>query len=138
MTLTISKSIYLNVPPEKVWPWLTQPEKLAVWFHKPKTPLQADAPYELFGVDSGNKVLWGDVLSAEEPNYLEMTFCAGPMGELVTNVKWWLEPVSGGTRLRLEHSGIPDTIEAFGLAMAFDKGWDDHISRMRTGVHESE
>lgn len=136
-TLTLKKSIYLNAPPEKVWGWLTRPEKLAIWFHKPEVPLAANAPYALYGVESGNKVLWGDVLVANEPDYLEMTFCAGPMGDLVTNVKWWLEPVNGGTRLRLEHSGIPDSADAFGLTMAFDKGWDDHIGRMRTAIHEA-
>jgi uncharacterized protein YndB with AHSA1/START domain len=38
MTDTIlQKSIYLKATPAQVWAYLTDPDKLAIWFHKPKT-----------------------------------------------------------------------------------------------------
>jgi uncharacterized protein YndB with AHSA1/START domain len=39
MTNTLTKSIYLRAAPAKVWEYLTQPEKLATWFHKPTMAL---------------------------------------------------------------------------------------------------
>ncbi len=57
------------------------------------------------------------------------------MGDAVSTVKWSLEDVPGGTRLSLEHSGLPEGAEAFGLTLALDKGWDDHIARMRASLH---
>ena len=48
-----------------------------------------------------------------------------------------LETVAGGTRLSLEHNGLPSTEETFGLALALDKGWEDHMARMRADAHEA-
>lgn len=139
MTETIiRKSIYLNATPEQVWPWLVDPEKLGVWFHKPPAPLTQGAPFEMCGTTSGDKMIWGTVQVMRAPEYLEYTFTIKPMGEVVSLVKWWLEPVDDGTRLSLEHSGLPQGAEGFGLVTALDKGWDDHIGRMRGAIQDDE
>jgi len=40
MTDTVlQKSIFLKASPEQVWAYLTDPDKLAIWFHKPNAPL---------------------------------------------------------------------------------------------------
>ncbi len=52
-----------------------------------------------------------------------------------STVKWMLEDVAGGTRLSLEHTGLPQGAEAYGLTLALDKGWDDHLARMRADAH---
>lgn len=132
----IRKSIYLSATPEQVWPWLIDPEKLGQWFHKPAAPLTQGQPLEMFGTESGDLLIWGKVLAMRPPEYLEYSFTVKPMGDAVSLVKWWLEPVEGGTRLSLEHSGLPVGAEAFGLVLALDKGWDDHIGRMRAAAHE--
>ncbi|MEZ5893669.1 MAG: SRPBCC domain-containing protein [Parvularculaceae bacterium] len=31
--MKIVKTVFLKAPPEHVWKFLTQPEKLALWFH---------------------------------------------------------------------------------------------------------
>ena len=134
--LTLNKSIYLKAEPANVWAYLTEPDKLALWFHAPKTPLQQGKPLEMFGTESGDKMIWGEVRVAREPEYLEYTFTINPMGDAVSLVKWTLTPVAGGTRLELEHSGLPQHIEAFDLLLALDKGWDDHIARMRAAIHK--
>jgi len=46
-----------------------------------------------------------------------------------------ITPLEGGTRLSLEHEGLPAGAEAFGLALALDKGWDDHMGRMRADIN---
>jgi uncharacterized protein YndB with AHSA1/START domain len=135
MTDTIlQKSIYLKATPAQVWAYLTDPAKLAIWFHKPKTPL-VEGDYEMFGVDSGDKMMWGEVLVAEPFTRLEYTFTIAPMGDKTSTVKWNLEEVAGGTKLSLRHEGLPQGEEAFGLTLALDKGWDDHLARMRASAH---
>lgn len=133
---TIRKSIYLNATPDQIWPWLTDPDKIGIWFHKPEAPLTRGAPLKMYGAQSGDLLIWGTVQNIRKPEYLEYTFTIKPMGEAVSLVKWTLEPVDGGTRLSLEHSSLPQGIEAFGLVESLDMGWDEHIARMRTGIRD--
>ncbi len=131
----LRKSIYLKATPAQVWAYLTDPDKLAIWFHKPTTAL-VEGDYEMFGVDSGDKLMWGTVLVAKPFSRLEYTFTIAPMGDQISTVKWRLEDVSGGTNLSLHHEGLPQGTEAFNLILALDKGWDDHLARMRISAHE--
>lgn len=133
---TLKKQVYLKASKEQVWAYLTDPEKLAIWFHKPEDTLKA-GPYAMFGTESGDKLMWGDVLTANPFDLLEYTFTIAPMGDATSTVRWTLEEVEGGTRLSLEHSGLPAGVPAFDLTLALDKGWDDHISRMRESLHEN-
>lgn len=135
MTDTIlRKSIYLRASPAQVWAYLTDPDKLAIWFHKPETTL-VEGEYEMFGTESGDRLMWGEVLVAEPFSRLEYTFTIAPMGDRTSTVKWLLEEVAGGTRLSLRHEGLPQGEEAFDLTLALDKGWDDHLARMRASAH---
>ncbi|MEE9375836.1 MAG: SRPBCC domain-containing protein [Rhizobiaceae bacterium] len=138
MTDTIlRKSIYLNASKEQVWEYLTDPDKLAIWFHKPKAPLKGGEDYAMYGAESGDKLMWGEVLKSNPFDELEYTFTIAPMGGATSTVNWKLEDVAGGTRLSLEHTGLPQGAEAFGLTLALDKGWDDHIGRMRESLSAS-
>lgn len=132
---TIRKSIYLKATPAQVWAYLTEPEKLAIWFHKPDKAL-VEGSYAMYGTESGDKLMWGDVQIAEPFTRLEYTFTITPMGDAVSTVKWALEDIQGGTRLSLTHEGLPQGQEAFGLLLALDKGWDDHMGRMRADLHK--
>ena len=89
----------------------------------------------MFGTESGDKLMWGDVTRATPHDALEYTFTITPMGDAVSTVKWTLDDVAGGTRLSLEHSGLPAGADAFGLTLALDRGWDDHFDRMRDSLH---
>ena len=132
----LTKTTYLKATPAKVWQYLTDPEKLAIWFHKPKMAL-TEGSYEMFGTESGDKLMWGDVLVADPFKRLEYTFSIAPMAGQSSTVKWTLEEVPGGTKLSLRHEGLPQGEDAFGLMLALDKGWDDHMARMRASLHES-
>jgi uncharacterized protein YndB with AHSA1/START domain len=135
--MTLQKTIFLKADKPTVWAYLTDPEKLAIWFHKPAKSLAAGEPYEMFGSESGNKLMWGEVLAAVPHDHLSYSFTIAPMGDAVSTVTWTLEDVAGGTRLSLEHAGLPEGAEAFDLTLALDKGWDDHLGRMRGSLHES-
>ncbi len=138
MTATVlQKTIFLRATPETVWEYLTEPERLAEWFHKPEHALTAGQSLEMFGTTSGDLLIWGQVIAARRPEYLEYSFTVKPMGDAVSVVKWTLEPVAGGTRLLLLHEGLPQTADAFGLILALDKGWDDHFGTLRTALHET-
>lgn len=130
----LEKSIYLKATPAQVWAYLTDPDKLALWFHKPQQAL-VEGDYEMFGTESGDKLMWGKVLVAEPFKRLEYTFTITPMGDKTSTVKWALEDVPGGTKLMLRHEGLPQGADAFGLTLALDKGWDDHLARMRASAH---
>jgi len=132
----IEKTIFLMAPRADVWEYLTQPDKLALWFHPPKTPLTEGQPLAMFGAESGDKLIWGDVITARAPEYLEYTFTVGPMGDATSTVKWTLDEVTGGTRLHLRHEGLPTGDAAFGLLLSLDKGWDEHMGRMRGYINE--
>ncbi|WP_260114768.1 SRPBCC family protein [Phaeobacter inhibens] len=96
MTDTIlRKSIYLRAAPAQVWAYLTEPEKLEIWFHKPKTPL-VEGPYEMFGTESGKRLMWGEVHLAEPYTRLEYSFTIAPMGDQTSTVSWTLTEVPGG------------------------------------------
>ena len=57
------------------------------------------------------------------------------MGDAISTVKWILTEFAGRTQVSLEHIGLPQNAESFGLTLALDKGWDDHLARMRTDAH---
>jgi uncharacterized protein YndB with AHSA1/START domain len=135
--MTLQKSIYLKASKADVWAYLTDPDKLAIWVHKPAKTLAKGEAYEMFGTESGNKLMWGDVIAADPHDRLSYTFTIGPMGDAVSTVTWTLDDVPGGTRLSLIHEGLPAGEAAFGLTLALDKGWDDHLARMRASLHES-
>ena len=131
---TISKSIYLEANKQQVWAYLTEVEKVKVWFHRYDADLAEGQDYKIFGQDSGNELGHGTVTRAEPHDLLEYSFAIGPMQGGSSTVKWTLEEVPGGTRLNLEHSGLSDEAEGFGLVLALDKGWDEHLGRMRDPV----
>ncbi|MEM9785852.1 MAG: SRPBCC domain-containing protein [Pseudomonadota bacterium] len=131
----LMKTIYLKASPAKVWEYLTDPDKLAIWFHKPKATL-VDGDYEMFGTESGDRLMWGEVLVAEPFTRLEYTFTIKPMAGQSSTVKWSLAEVEGGTKLSLRHEGLLRGADAFGLTLALDKGWDDHLDRMRASLHD--
>ncbi len=133
--IMIRKSILLRADPAKVWAFLTDPDKLAIWFHRPTTPL-LDGPYEMLGAESGERFMWGDVLVAEPFKRLEYTFELAQMGGAASMVKWTLNEGDDGVTLSLEHRGLPQGAAAYDLSLALDKGWEEHMGEMRSALHK--
>lgn len=131
----LQKTIYLKADSDTVWDYLTQPDRLAEWFQKPSAPLVEGGALEMFGRDSGDRVIWGKVRVARQSEYLECSFSVKSMSDAVSLVKWHLAAVECGTRLSLEHEGLPETTEGFGLILVLNNGWDEHLAKMRKALH---
>ena len=130
----ITKTVYFRASRETVWAFLTEKDKLALWFHRATADLAEGEDYTLVGGD-GQKMCWGTVEAMDPPGRLVTTFTAGPLNGVTTTVTWTLEEVLGGTRLTLEHDGIAALGDgALGLATGLDAGWDEHFSQLRAAV----
>lgn len=132
---TLTKTVLINAAPERVWTYLVEPDKLARWFHEADQPLSADTEYALLRENPDKpdpKLIWGRVLLSEPPHRLRYTFTHVFLDGHETIVDWTLEPVFGGTRLTLVHSGFEDfTGDVLDMLTSHDKGWDQHFSRLR-------
>ncbi len=133
---TIDKSIFLAASRETVWSYLTDKEKLATWFHPADADLTEGQDYALIQrADDGTetKICWGNVLRMQKPSSLVYTFSVKPLDGAMTTVTWTLEETSGGTKLTLKHEGISEAAKeaALGLLLALDKGWDEHLAKLR-------
>ena len=84
-------------PPEKVWPWLTEPERLRQW-----SPIVPDRAFDGEGArqvreNPGDDPVVGDVLSVDPPHELVHRW-----GDDV--VRWQLAATDTGCRLTLEQT----------------------------------
>lgn len=132
---TITKTIFLAVPPSTAWTYLTQREKLGEWFHPAESDLIEGHDYALVkeAGEGTEKLCWGKVLSMNPPLSMVWSFTVEPLNGATTTVTWTLEEVSGGTRLTLLHEGIAEAAgeAALGLLFGLDPGWDEHFARLR-------
>lgn len=130
------KTIYIKAPPKRVWGYLTEPEKLATWFHRSDTELQAGKDYALLRENPDKpdpKLCWGRVLEADPPKRLVYTFTHDELKGVETRVIWELVAVDGGgTQVTMTHTGFEDApVDALAVTAAHDAGWDTHFSRLR-------
>ena len=131
---TLIKTVFFSIPPATVWEYLTDKEKLAKWFHPAENHLEEGKDYALITIADDGAVIrqcWGTVLQMEPPSLLVCSFTVKPMNGVMTTVKWVLEECARGTKLTLEHSGLPSTSEGLDLVKALDAGWDAHFARFR-------
>lgn len=137
--LKIVKTVYLKAPPEHVWKFLTEADRLALWFHNGRDDLQEGGDWVLetnsYGKE-GEKLCYGKVLEMKKPERLVHTFTHQWLKGVETTCVWTLEKVSGGTVLTLVHDGWDKVEEdAFGMAANHDQGWDEHFVRLRRVVN---
>lgn len=71
------------------------------------------------------------MILAEPPKRSHYSFTIKPLNGVMTDVEWALAPGDGGTELSLIHRGLPAGAEAFNLTLVLDKGWDEHLGKMR-------
>ncbi|KLN61862.1 hypothetical protein WH96_06160 [Kiloniella spongiae] len=136
-TSTITKTVFFNATRETVWSFLTERDKIGLWFHPPKADLAAGEDYELMLTrDNGEKVkvCWGSVLEMHGPEKMVWSFI---LNDSQTTVTWVLEEVLCGTRLTLQHEGvegIAGEAAAMDLIMSLDAGWDEHFASLRKAL----
>ena len=135
----LTKTVFFAASRETVWSFLTDKDKLALWFHRAEADLAPDQDYALVA-KGGNgepvKQCWGRVLEMKPPTSLVYSFTIKPLGGAMTTVTWTLEETHGGTKLTLKHDGIGAAAgeAALGLLMALDTGWDEHLARLRSAM----
>lgn len=133
---TIFKSVFFNAPRDVIWSYLTDKDKLGIWYHPAESDLKAGSDYTLIGQNedgTSKPQVWGHVLEMNKPSKLVTTFNIPPFQGVETTVTWILEEAAGGTRLSLTHEGIAEAggTAAMHLLMALDDGWDRHLGRLR-------
>lgn len=131
---SLQKTIFLKADKATVWSYLVESEKLGQWFHKPKQDLTQDAEYSLYGRDSGKQLCWGKVEQADPYDLLRYTFTVAMAEQVEMLVEWTLTAVAGGTRLTLQHTGLPQGEDGFGLVLGLDAGWDGHFGELRAAL----
>lgn len=119
----IQKSVYLPAPRTRVWEFLTKADLLNAWFHPAQKDLTEGEDYLLTSQKDGDRMCWGHVEQMSPHDYMKWSFTVGPMNGAMTTVEWRLEDAPGGTKLTLEHSGLPTDADGYGLVLALDKGW---------------
>lgn len=132
--LKISKTIFLKAPAAHVWRFLTEKDKLALWFHEGEADLETDGLYAVITNSlgkEGTRLCWGRVIKFEPPHRLVHTFTHAGLSGVETTCEWELIDVDGGTILRLEHRGFEGLADAFNEGADHDKGWDTHFVRLR-------
>lgn len=131
----IVKTIFLKAPPDHVWKFLTEPEKLALWFHEGEGPLKEGGDWALLTNTlgkEGERMCWGKVITMKPPHKLVHTFTHPFLQEVETTCDWTLDAVDGGTILTLTHDGWDNFEDGpFGMAANHDTGWDEHFARLR-------
>ena len=133
--MKIVKTIFIKAPAEHVWRYLTEGDKLALWFYRGRADMPQSGDFVLetnsYGKD-GEKMIWGEVKESEPPRRLVHGFTHQFLEGVETICAWTLTEEGGGTILTLEHSGFERLAEgAFDMASNHDKGWDEHFLRLR-------
>lgn len=132
----IVKTIYLKATPETVWSYLTEPDRLARWFHESDTALDTVGKEYKFlrdnPSDKGPVICWGEVLEVDKHNRLVHTFTHEWLKGAITKVEWALMAVEGGTQLTMTHFGLDAMADGlFDELSGHDKGWDEGFIRLR-------
>lgn len=133
--LNIVKTIFLKAAPSHVWKFLTEADKLAVWFHQGESDLVEGGDWAVLTNSAGKegeRMCWGKVVTMTPPEKLVHTFTHPFLQNVETTCTWTLEGVDDGTVLTLVHEGWDQIKEdAFGMAANHDIGWDEHFARLR-------
>jgi uncharacterized protein YndB with AHSA1/START domain len=121
--------VYPNRP-EEVWRALTNPDDLADWLMENDFAARIGHKFHFrsesrFGFE---RIIYCEVVEVDEPRVLSYSW--GSAGSVVT---FRLEPVAGGTRLRLEHKGSSG-VRGLALAWVLSHGWAHKIDRRLPAV----
>ena len=111
-TTTVEQTVHIAAPPETVWKFWTEPQRLVEWW---ATDAEVVAePGGLFRVLVGHgPVMRGAFIELDPPRRLVFTFGwegntpAGPLPPGSTRVEVTLTPDRGGTVLVLRHFDMP-------------------------------
>jgi uncharacterized protein YndB with AHSA1/START domain len=124
----IVREVVIAAPPDEVFPYFTDPEKMIVW--KAVEATLDPRPGGVFRIDvTGTDVALGRYVEIDPPRRVVFTFGweseGSPVPPGATTVEVTLVPDGDGTRVRLVHSGLPDEVRAGSAG-----GWDHYLARL--------
>jgi len=117
-------------PIDHVWRALTDRALLAEWLmDNDFTPTRgARCQFRMKPQPGFNGIIECEVLEVEAPRRLVYTWDGGgPFGK--TTLLWTLQPLSIGTRLRLEHRGFAG-FRPFLLSLMMSSGWNKKLTKV--------
>jgi uncharacterized protein YndB with AHSA1/START domain len=135
-------------PIERVWAYLTEPEKRARWLaggamqlrvggrvelrfrHADLSPIMAPTP-ERFAASVDGSALHGTVTACEPPHRLAFTWGEGK--ERPSEVTFELEAVSDGVRLTVTHRRLGDAPAVWANVAG---GWHTHLAILEDRLHD--
>lgn len=129
----IVKSITIAASPEEVWPFFTEPEKLASWFQTPRQALADGEEFYMDGEDPDDPsgAVWGRVLEMDPPRRMVWAFDHHHLNHM-TRVAFDLVAKDDATEVTLTHDrfeGAPGDVEA--KIRAHDDGWTPHMESLK-------
>jgi uncharacterized protein YndB with AHSA1/START domain len=140
----IISEIQVEAPPERVFEALTDPKQVVQWWGQPGiyrcTEFQADwRPGGKWrsageGGQSDRFEIVGEVIEIDPPRLLAYTWTASWTGTAKTTVRWELEAVAQGTRVRIRHSGLASHPE---VAQSY-RGWPRILEWIRDYLETGE
>ena len=129
--LTVSTEIRIEAPPETVFPFLTEPDKIVRW--KGVDATVEAVPGGIYRVNvTGRNQAVGEYIEIDPPRRVVFTWgWEGddqlPPGSSTVTIE--LIPDGAGTLVRLTHSGLPTGADAAQL-----EGWEHFLPRLATVV----
>ena len=133
---TVELQVRLNVPPEEVFPYLTEPERYVRWQGvKAELDPRPGGVYRVW-MDA-NTVASGEFVEVERARRVVFTWGwegneSVPPGS--TTVELTLEADGDGTMLSLRHTGLPD-----GAAAAMhEEGWRHFTTRLALAARRAD
>lgn len=132
-------------PIERIWSYLTEPEKRARWlasgtteqapggrvelvFRNSELTAQDDPAPARYASEAGEVVMTGRVLECEPPRLLSYTWGGG------STVRFELTPRDGKVRLVIVHGGI----DAFDAMTSISGGWHAHLDILADRLTDRE
>ena len=137
----IVSEVHISAPPERVFQALIDPQQTMEWWRNETVTIENFNLEPKVGgrfgyqtkqtVDGVNKFqVQGEVIAYDPPRLLAYTWIANLHEDKTrrTEVRWELTPVSGGTRVKLTHSGLAKEHKA---RSGYSGGWPDLLGRLK-------
>lgn len=144
---TIEKEIVIDASPERVFDAFTQPDLLEKWFVSEATvDLQLGGSWR-FTWEPEERI-GGEYVVIDRPHRLVWTWNewwlderGEPRGDegaerVMTTCEVVFEPEGDGTRIRLIHTGYPQTPDWDDSYNGTDSGWDEELEHLRAWIEE--
>ncbi len=121
MTHALTKTIWIDAPPEVVFSYLVEADKLARWTGQ---GAEVDpVPGGVYRLEMGTGgVIAATIVEIEPPRLL---FYEVHSHGTRNRVEVTIAPEAGGSRIEVSHTGL---VDPFGAIAA--RGWDHHLARL--------